>query len=546
MRRDAVELPEAEILAISELQASKPAMMSTQRPAPATTLTSRVLIALLFSTAFVAGSFVWQGRDGFNMGDEGFLWYGVQRVLAGEVPILDFMSYDPGRYYWSAAVMDLFRMHTIIGLRIAGALFQFPGLFVGLLLLLRQKSQIDITFCILVAITLFGWMFNWYKDYDTTISIILVGVLTLLVKQPSHKVFFFTGVSVGLAAVMGRNHGIYGVAGVFGVVIYLACRQRNVKGLVSGLAYCASGVVIGYLPVLIMLLDVPGFASAFWESIRTIIERGSSGLPRPVPWPWLVPFRQLPHTAAATEISVGSFYVAILTFGLLSPLWVLQKTWSRKPIAPEFVAVSMLALPYAHYAFSRPELFHLALGIFPFLIGIFLVATQLSRRMQLAVASLITGASLLIVLPQHPGWNCRVIERCVTMKIGGSTLKIEPLIATFVTNLESTVQEYAPNGQNFLVTPLWPAAYALFNRRSPMWDHHAVFPRGAEFEQKEIDRIKAANPSFALVLDQAVDGREDLRFRNSHPLTYQFIRANFEPIQTSRWPSSIFELYKAR
>ena len=52
-----------------------------------------------------------------------------------------------------------------------------------------------------MAITLVAWMFNWYKDYDTSLSIILIGVLAFLLQHPSQKQFFLTGVSVGLAAV---------------------------------------------------------------------------------------------------------------------------------------------------------------------------------------------------------------------------------------------------------------------------------------------------------------------------------------------------------
>ena len=277
---------------ISELQAGQPAMISTiaqrRAPSPATTLKSRILIALLFSTAFVAGSFIWQGHDGFNMGDEGFLWYGVQRVLAGEVPLLDFMSYDPGRYYWSAALMRLMHDDGIMAMRGAAAVFQLLGLFVGLLLLLRPKSRFDVPLLTLAAITLTVWMYNWFKVYDLSLCLILIGILTFLVQQPSNRRFFLTGVTIGLVAVFGRNHGVYGVAGLLGVVVYLTCRQRSLKGLISGLACFVCGVVLGYLPILIMIVAVPGFAAAFWESIRFVTERGATNLTLPVPWPWLV------------------------------------------------------------------------------------------------------------------------------------------------------------------------------------------------------------------------------------------------------------------
>jgi len=96
---------------------------------------------MLLAVGAVLVSFLWQGHMGISTGDEGFLWYGAQRVLRGEVPLRDFYSYDPGRYYYVAMIMTLLRNDGIIALRIANAIIQAMGLFLALMLLDRSAPK---------------------------------------------------------------------------------------------------------------------------------------------------------------------------------------------------------------------------------------------------------------------------------------------------------------------------------------------------------------------------------------------------------------------
>lgn len=83
----------------------------------------RLLLPKILLLAFLgAGALhAFQGAKGFILWDEGFLWYGVQRVLAGEAPIRDFLSYDPGRYYLSALPLKPFGINDIVSLQRSSA-----------------------------------------------------------------------------------------------------------------------------------------------------------------------------------------------------------------------------------------------------------------------------------------------------------------------------------------------------------------------------------------------------------------------------------------
>ena len=357
-----------------------------------------VFVTLLF--------FLWEGNEGLNLWDEGFLWYGVQRVMLGEVPIRDFMAYDPGRYYWSAAFMSLWSDHGILALRISEAIFQVIGLWIALWLLARTVTRQNVLYLFLSAVILALWMLPLYKQYDVSISILLIGALAFLIEQPTSARYYLAGLCIGLAAVFGRNHGIYGFVGGIGVMIWLNIRRTECPRFGRGGLFFIAGVVTGFLPMLWMFLFVPGFLSRFWESIRLMFDMGSANIPIPIPWPWRVEFSAMPIGAAIRGVLFGLFFVALVVFGIFSIAWVSWRRFRKQPTSPTLVATAFLALPYAHYAYSRADTVHLAMGIFPLLIGcLAIVGKQSARVREFALLGLYSSSFLTCWVPD----DCVVI-----------------------------------------------------------------------------------------------------------------------------------------
>ena len=143
----------------------------------------------------------------------------------------------------------------------------------------------------------------------------------------------------------------------------------------------------------------------------------------------------------------------------------------------------------------------------------------------------------------HPGWQCDTSKPCVNIEVSGSELNVTPDIAGDVRLLRKLADEYAPHDRSFVATPFWPGAYPLLARKSPMWEIYALFPRNEVYQQLEIERIRAADPGFILIYDLPLDGREELRFRNTHPLIHQYILDNFELLPGS--PDRAYQIYKS-
>lgn len=498
--------------------------------------------SLIISFLLVAILFAWQGDLGLNLWDEGFLWYGAQRVLLGEVPIRDFMSYDPGRYYWSAAWMSLWGDNGIMALRFASAVFQILGLAVGLSLVAQSagaQSRQRIVFLILSALVLLLWMYPRHKLFDVSISIFLVGALSYLVSNPTPHRYFVAGLCLGLAAFFGRNHGLYGLIGGFGVLLWLSWKRTTDVGFLKGFFYWGAGIAVGYLPLILMLL-VPGFAGAFFDSIHFQLTRGSTNLPLPVPWPWSFDYSGMSFGAAARLMLVGLLFIALLLFPVLGLLALLRAKWQGRQVSPVLVAAVFLAVPYAHYAFSRADVSHLAQGIFPMLLGcLALLAACPERRKWILSLTLLT-ISVWVMHVFHPGWQCRPAADCKTLTVLNDKLRIDPKTAQHVALLRYLDTHYAGGERSFIAAPFWPGAYALLDRKSPVWAIYGLWKRGEEFERQEIARIEAAQPAFVLILDAVLDGREDRRYAHTHPLLYAWIQQHYTLLPQSRDPYQIF------
>lgn len=490
----------------------------------------------------ISGVWFWlTWRYGFDLADEGFYWYGAQRVLQGEVPLRDFMSYDIGRYYWAAAFMHFMGSDGLFAARVSAIVYQAFGTSLGVsicLLALKREGAVRWFFALLAASILTIWVNPYYKAYDHATSIAIVAMLVLMLKSTKPAAWLFSGVCLGIAAIMGRNHGVYGAIASFIVISALLVKAPSRKAVAGLSGYFFWGVWIGFSPTLIMLLAIDGFSAAFIDSVVEIVKSGTTNIALPVPWPWAIKVEKLGVIWTAIILAEGIGFIYLLAFPLTGSLVLALSKFDLSSDARKvFVAAIAAAIPYTHYALSRADLTHLSLGIFPALIGLLAACGSTKGLRPLVLAYCLLSASLITFAQNNVYLASNLLGKIyVKNDIDGEQLWISREKSEKLQMIATELRGVAGRPGKFLALPDMPSIHAIFRIKMPIWEIYPLFSRDKAFEAQEIKRLESSLPELIFLSDHALDGNPELRYSQMHPQTYAWITSNYEKSTNNKLP----------
>jgi len=512
------------------------------------TLQSRIpadaLVIAAFSLACSLLLYALQGDVMLGIADEGFLWYGAWRTSLGEIPVRDFQSYDPGRYYWSSAWLRLFGS-DVSTLRLSTAAFQAVGTFFGMMTLRRVAGAW--WYVLAGGMILCLWMYPRYKTFEPAIALAGVYVAVRLVDNPSVARHLAAGLFLGVAAWFGRNHGTYGAAALSVLLLFVYFKIEPGRPVPRMLGFGA-GVLLGYLPMLLMMAMVPGYFDSYISRLVVEMARlGSTNLPRDISWPWVTWAQSVDAVGYLVTLRSASFLIGLIYFSwplivLAAFLYLLTRKTPLDSASRVLLSASAFALPYYHYALSRADFDHVTMSIAPLLVLVMTIPFLWTGRARRVLAVIVlSGLSLgTYYTAGKATYLYRKLNLGDLKEVGvlGDRLLVTSETASVLRALATIKNDFLATQDAVVVLPFWPAAYVILDKAAPIWDLYLVSPRSVPWQEREIDEMDRKRVKWAIVGDVAIDGNDDLRMSKTNPLIWQYFEDGFEEIPVQDLPNN--------
>jgi hypothetical protein len=496
---------------------------------------------LAFILVFI--SFLIQGNILINLADEGYLWYGTICTSNGNIPIRDFQSYDPGRYYWTYIFTKILGK-GIMTLRLSVCIFQFSGLIFGLLALKRINNSW--WFLSVSGILLLVWMYPRHKIFSHSIIMMTVYFGVLLIEKPSYTRYFITGIFIGLSAFFGRNHGLYNFISFLLLIsfIWLKIDRTN---LIKKLLYWISGIILGYTPMLYMFIAIPDFFNTYINLLMLHLHIGSTNLPLPVPWAWKVNYISMDRNFLL-QFFTGTFFLLLPVYYTMSVIYLLtvKKNFQQKAI---FISTAFIGIIYIHYAFSRADLGHLAHSIHPFLMGLMSLPFLLKNKYLKLISILLLAAvyimsyySIWMVSPYYIKASAPK-DSFVKINICSDNVWLDKPTADVIETVKKIKKDFIASEEVF-IAPHWPGFYPILQKKSPLGKIYFIFKETKEVQEKMISDLENKHINWVILGDVPLDGRDDLRFKNTYCLVWKYIMDNFQPVKVEGLPENYQLLHR--
>jgi hypothetical protein len=492
----------------------------------------RILLeALAAAVVFSAIMFLLQWRYGLSLSDEGFLWFLSQRAELGQMAIRDFHSYDPGRYLWSAAWFKLLGGDGLLDQRIANAAFGVLGLTAAYAAMAASGFGRWLRMATIVMLAM-ALGFPQHKIYEQALSLIGVTMLARALRDPGDKNrWFVCGIATGVAAIIGRNSGLYFA---IGTVIALGCfwRWRRAETPASLVAY-AQGMAVGYTPMIVWFVLDGRFRETM---VQSVLFTPQWQLSLPIPFPWRV--AQDLHTVGSIQTTAVSWLciavIVIYSETAFRLAVLLGNARTMDNVQRLEAAAVCVGVPYLHQAFDRADFSHIAQGILP---AFFIAAAQL-RRTTLSRAGSVAFSCLVLVawIPSEPRVAQSLIFRrnpgsLVHFDIDGSDFVVQRNLADLLQRVRKEFDACRAGPDHFLAMPQFPGLYAYLHADSPHWETYYLWHRSPEFQKREISQLEEHGTKLVIMNEAVtVDGRVDLRIQGTNPLLVRYIKDHFQPL----------------
>jgi hypothetical protein len=490
---------------------------------------------LAIAVLLAIGWFVFQGNVGFRPQDEGYLWYNARQTVSGGVPVRDFRSYDPGRYYWLAGWFALLG-DSYSAFRLSLLIVQSIGLWFGLMLIRKAGGRRWLLVAYGTALLL--WMFPRYKCFEHALVLGILFFASGLMEKPDPPRHFAAGVAVGCAALFGKNLGVYFFLGLFSLILFLEWKTGKNAWPRKCTAFF-SGVFAGYLPMIGMMLFVPGFFAAFVDSIVRIFGPFAPVKYVPVPWPWKVPLAALSFVDKMRGLIGGTSFVVLFIFIAIGIAYVFISRRSSTPARSLLTACIFIGAPLLHHVGGRANFLHLAQGIHPLLAGLVagVIAARNRRRNFLAgLATLlfVAFAALPALLSIEVTTDLQKLKGTVTgtnrfvpYRIGRKMFWLPKFQSDSLAMTTRFLSQRMGPGENILIAPYEPGLYCLLGKKSPLWDAYPIHLAPCDEQMQGIRDMESKNVVWALVDLREMDGIKERSFPFTHEWLWGYILREF-------------------
>ena len=210
----------------------------------AVTLTVADFVVATVVVVVVLGLLLWSSIDApIGDADDGYLCYGALEVDREAVPVRDFRSYEPGRYWWTVPFLRVLG-RGLATVRVAATAMLAGGLL-AVVMALRGTGQGWVT-VIVTAVVVAAWSLHPHKRFDRGMLLAVVAAMIWAITDPSPWSLAIAGGAVGLAAVAGVNLALYGAVAA-GLTLLVVARRPD-AGLVEESLWMGGGIVVGSAP----------------------------------------------------------------------------------------------------------------------------------------------------------------------------------------------------------------------------------------------------------------------------------------------------------